>query len=169
MRRSHKYLTYGFLLGTLVFNIYLLLQFHVEKEPVLHYESQENQFLILDWTAKYHIFREDEIIQCKFSRMDCERYRFRSRWFLSYHSQVLSIKIRFDREWISSFIFHSALFSFANTCNPLDGWPIVSETSRPSFLSFYSHAMEKIAQTNPKRSQAAVFHCVCSGKRSTFI
>lgn len=72
MRRLYKYLIYGLLLGTFIFNIYLLLQFRLEEEPVLRYESQQNQFLILDWTAKSHIFREEESIECKSSRMNCD-------------------------------------------------------------------------------------------------
>ncbi|UJR21687.1 hypothetical protein I4U23_024764 [Adineta vaga] len=74
MYKSLKYFVLLFLINIILFNIYLFSQFHLEQEDSIHknYQQQQQQFLILDWTAKQHIFQEHDQIQCNFSHITPE-------------------------------------------------------------------------------------------------
>ncbi|CAF0720814.1 unnamed protein product [Adineta ricciae] len=145
MRRSRKYLTFGFLLGTFAFNIYLLLQFHVEEEPVLRYESQQKQFLILDWTAKHHIFREDEIIQCDFShitpeycqsRFDSIASESRRSYFIQRCSHLPTLAIRWTAD--QSYLKQADLLSYHSIHMPWKRLPkLIRNDRKQQFSTVY--------------------------------
>ncbi|CAF3733114.1 unnamed protein product [Rotaria socialis] len=86
MRSPIKCLYLYFILGIFLFNLYLLSRFFGEQEKFQHdpFDQQQhfrlfydvnfvknsNEFLVLDWTGKQHIFRENDTIKCDFSHVD---------------------------------------------------------------------------------------------------
>jgi hypothetical protein len=88
MRRSFKCLSFYFIVSTCLFNIYIFYQLHIQREdsnehqqPRFHgffnsiiKKKNNNEFLVLDWTANQHIFQEKDPIECKL-------YLFRSNIF----------------------------------------------------------------------------------------
>lgn len=77
MRSSIKCSLFYLILISLLFNIYLISLFteheriqydlisYGKKFQFLHGEKGTNQFLILDWTVRRHIFKEENQIKCK--------------------------------------------------------------------------------------------------------
>ena len=82
MRSTIKCLYLYFILGIFLFNLYLFTRFFGEQEKFngdlfnqqrhfrlfddVNFVKNSNEFLILDWTGKQHIFREKDPIKCKF-------------------------------------------------------------------------------------------------------
>ncbi|CAF1352470.1 unnamed protein product, partial [Adineta steineri] len=66
---------------TILINIYIFSQFHIESKDLIdhvNYNKQQepffskkndNDFLVLDWTATQHIFKEQDPIKCDFSHI----------------------------------------------------------------------------------------------------
>ncbi|CAF2062113.1 unnamed protein product [Rotaria magnacalcarata] len=86
MRSRIKCLYLYFIFGIFLFNLYAISRFFGEQEKFKHhlfdrqqhfrlfydvnFVKNSNEFLILDWTGKQHIFRENDPIKCDFSHVD---------------------------------------------------------------------------------------------------
>jgi hypothetical protein len=80
MRISFKRLLFGFIGATILFNLYIFYRFYLQQnhswnnfDDEHHHQrfrrvnqKNHNEFLVLDWTANQHIFKEQDPIQCKF-------------------------------------------------------------------------------------------------------
>ncbi|CAF3750420.1 unnamed protein product [Rotaria sp. Silwood1] len=70
MRSSLKCLSFYFIISTALLNLYFFSQLHVEQ--AIHKQKSNHEFLVLDWTAKAHIFKEQDPIHCDFSHINLD-------------------------------------------------------------------------------------------------
>ncbi|CAF1138142.1 unnamed protein product [Rotaria sordida] len=96
MRSSLKCLSFYFIINTTLLNLYLFSQLYVEqeksnknivnkqqyfgifnniinkKQQLFYKQKSNNEFLVLDWTAKHHMFKEQDPINCNFSHINLD-------------------------------------------------------------------------------------------------
>jgi hypothetical protein len=76
MRISLNPLLFYFIGSAFLFNLYLFYQLLVRQEYSNNYfntkyelnltQKNHNEFIVLDWTALRHVFKEEDPIKCKF-------------------------------------------------------------------------------------------------------